>query len=394
MALEGIEANPGLDAASIDHGHITPNQVGKLGARWFDEVYGEWFQPEQWQRLNLAGFVIRRDAHRDVGGHQDRYGLFAAPLLSAQLDQRGATVGHIPEARILHIQNEQIGEHHEHSADYVIGESEARTELPPDFAESYFGYRSLIWNRRAMEPRSARRVSGLLGRELIRAGLRRSPDARWLLGELAGRLPDALPGGLRLRLAELAFRWSERVADSRWVPRDRRYRAYLRAQDAVTRVAQLRWIESRADAPPPCIGPGSQPIESVGEGTVVGVHGLEAHDGRRFRWGQPVLTVRVDPSRGGSLSIDTGGLAGSPRSRVAAAYLGSRRLRDDAIREAGTRLVIDLSGGGAELTLLCRPLPHGPGDDRSLGLPIFSLEQGDTSVPAEPTRDREPAAIA
>jgi hypothetical protein len=159
-ALAGIEADPDLEAASIEHGHITPAPIGELGARWFDEVYEEWFRPEQWMRLNLAGFVIRRDVHGAVGGHDHRYGLFAAPLLSARLDERGSRVGHLPDAEILHIQCDEIEEHHGHSADYVIGECEARTTLPPVFAEHYFGYRPLIWNRRAMETRSARHSAG------------------------------------------------------------------------------------------------------------------------------------------------------------------------------------------------------------------------------------------
>jgi hypothetical protein len=393
-ALAGIDANPGLDAASIDHGHIAPDPVGKLGARWFDEVYGEWSQPEQWQRLNLAGFVIRRDLHRAVGGHQGRYGLFAAPLLSAELDRRGDAVGHIPEARILHIQCEQIEEHHEHSADYVIGESEARTALDPEFAEHYFGFRPLVWNRRRLEPRAARRAILLLGRELLRSARRRRGDSGWLLRALAARIPDALPGRPRRRLAELGFRWSERMAASRWVPRSLRYRAYLRAQERVTRLAQLRWIETRADGAPAAVGNGSHPIEAVGEGTIVGVHGLETHAGRRFRWSEPVVTMCVSSPTGDRLRIETDGLRGSPRGFVAAAYAGSRRLPNRAIREEGTRVVIDLPDGSFELTLLCRPLPHGADERRELGLPIFSVELGDVSTPADSPADREPAGVA
>ena len=394
-AVEGIRANPGLDAASIEHGHITPDTVGELGARWFDEVYSEWFRPEAWQRLNLAGFVIRRDALRSVGGHNDRYGLFSAPLLSARLDQRGAEVGHLPEARILHIQCHEIGEHHEHSADYVIGESEARTDLPAEFAERYFGYRPLLWNRRAMKPGSARRTAAVLAREAARALRRRSGDARWLLGSLAARLPEAIAGvGLRRRAANLAFTLNERVAASRWVPRGRRYRAYLRAQDSVVRLAQLRWIEERDDGAPTPLGPGLQPIESIAEGAIVGVHGLEHHDGRRFRWSEPVVTLHIQSAVASQVRIDTGGVRGSPLQAVAAAYLGKRRLRGGELREEGPDLVLDVPGALTELTLLCRPLPPGPDEERRLGLPIFSVQLGESAAAASPAGARQPATVA
>jgi len=394
-ALEGIRAHPDLDAASIDHGHLTPAPVGKLGARWFDEVYEEWFRPEQWQRLNLAGFVIRRDLHGEIGGHEGRYSLFAAPLLSARLAERRANVGHLPEARILHIQCDEIGEHHEHSADYVVGESEARTTLPPEFAERYFGYRPLVWNRRALDRASARRSSVMLFRELARALSRRSPDARWLARELAGRLPEALAGiGLRRHAAELSFRWSELLADSRWVPSERRYRTFLRAQDRVTRLAQLRWIELRDESTPPALDSGVHPIASVPEGAIVGVHGLEQHGGSRFRWSQPVVTMQAEIQRAGELRIDTGHLRGSPLAAVAAAYIGSRRLGQGELREEGADLVIAHPGGPRTLTILCRPMPAGPDEQRALGLPIFSVGLSEGSQPPGTAAAREPATVA
>jgi hypothetical protein len=394
-AVEGIAANPGLDAASIEHGHIAPNVTGQLGARWFDEVYGEWFQPEQWERLNLAGFVIRRDALRSVGGHEHRYGLFAAPLLSARLDERGGEVGHFPDARILHIQCHTIDEHHEHSADYVVGESEARTELPAVFAERYFGFRPLVWNRRSMESRSARRTTAIVAGELLRALRHRSGDARWLLHSLAGRLPAAVAGvRARRRLAELTFALSEWVADSRWVPRGLRYRAYLRAQDHVVRLAQLRWVERRSDGPAPTLGSGAHSIESVGEGGIVGVHGLERLDGHWFRWSEPVVTIRVESSAGERLRIHTGGLAGPPLERIAAAYADTRRLPEGDLSQRGAELVLELPEGLTTLTLLCRPLPPGREEDRDLGLPIFSLQLGDSPQRPQPAEAVEPATVA
>ncbi len=44
-AVRGVEASPDLDAARIEHGHVTPGVTGELGARWFDDVYAEWSAP-------------------------------------------------------------------------------------------------------------------------------------------------------------------------------------------------------------------------------------------------------------------------------------------------------------------------------------------------------------
>ena len=297
--------------------------------------------------------------------------------------------------RGCHIQCDEIAEHHEHSADYTGGESEARSSLSAEFAERYFGYRPLVWNRRALGRRHARRTSVLLVREIVRRAAGRRGDGRWLSREFASRLPEALAGiQPRRRLADLAFRWSEFVANSRWVPAERRYRAYLRAQERVTRLAQLRWIENRNEGTPPALHPGVHSIETIGEGTMVGVHGIESHDGRRFRWSEPVLTIRLSSPNGGELRIDTQGLRGAPLACVAAGYVGSRRLREGEIREDGSDLVISLPGGSVELTLLCRPLPAGRNERRLLGLPIASVEFGDRPSPSKPAAAREPAAVA
>jgi hypothetical protein len=394
-ALEAVARSPDLEAASIEHGHLTPAVVGELGARWFGDVYQEWFSPGAWRRLNLAGFVVRHDTFHRAGGLDARYGLFSTPLLAARLDERRVRTGHLPDARILHVHVDEIDEHHGHSANYVIGESEARTRLSPQFAEHYFGYRPLLWNRRAMQPAEARRTSLLLAREITRALRGDRIDLGWLFRALAGRLPEAL-GGVRLRrtFADLAFRWSERIAVSSWVPRGRRYRAYLRAQDRVVRSAQLRWIEERSDGPRPALAPGVHLAESIAEGAIVGVHGLEPHDGQWFRWSEPVLSIRTESTDATTLVIDTGGLRGSPLGCVAGAYVGTRRLPATAIGEEGRHLTVEVPSGPADLTLLCRPLDTGAGEERELGLPVFGLRLGEGSPPPQPAEAREPAAIA
>lgn len=373
-AVAGIDAAPSLEAASLEHGHLTPAVVGELGARWFDQVYEEWFSPGAWRRLSLAGFLIRRDAFESAGGLDRRYGLFSTPLLAARLDDRGAKVGHLPSARILHVHVDDIDEHHDHSTDYALGEIEARASLPPEFAERYFGHQHLLWNRAALDARHARRTTSVLARELIGATRRRRRDTSWLGRELGSRLPAALAGSRpRLRLTRIGFAWSNLWASAPVLSRRRRYRHYLRAQERVVRLTQLRWIAAQPRRDRPVIPPGSHRIDELSEGALIGVHGLERHQDRPFRWSEAVLTLTV-PAGGGQLRLDTGGLRGSPLSSLRAAYLGRRRLTAADLSEKGSTLVLNLPrSASGDLTLLTEPLAGG-GDGRILGLPIFSIE--------------------
>jgi hypothetical protein len=398
-AVQGVRADPGLQAASIEHGHITSATVGELGARWFDEVYAEWFRPNEWRRLNLAGFLIRRQALRSTGGLDERYGLFSAPLISARLAQGRARVGHLPRARIMHVHVGHIDEHHHHSADYVHGECEARLELSPEFAERYFGHRHLVWNRRAFTPSVARGAVTALLSELSRSLVDRRDDVRWLLHELVARVPAATAGlHPHLLLARSQFRLSEVAARLPFLPRRLRYSRYLRAQDRIVRLTQLRWIARRGGADPdPALAEGIHSAKSLGPGAVLHLHGLERYDGRLFRWAEPVITMRLtDSAAGGVLTIDTAGLRGSPLASIRAAYLGRARLRPSALSEKGAMLSVAVPGGpSSELTLLCRPPardPVSPADDRRLGLPIFSIDWR-PAVPSGPAAEaREPTA--
>jgi hypothetical protein len=369
-ALDALQEFPELDGVTLQQEDLPLTPAGELCARWSQGVKEEW--PEG--RLNLAGFAIRREAYQAAGGLESDFGLFATPLLWARLTERGGRVKHLPDARIVHFHVEGIDEHHDQSANYARGECEARRSLDPEFAERYFGHQHLLWNRRGLSRPVARSTAVVLSREIARTG-RHHRDRRWLVTELASRLPAAAAGAAGERLlARLALAWSERMASLGRLSFARRFSHVLRGQDRAVREAQLQWIEANPDGEGTRLPTGANEIEQLGPSVVTGVHGLERHDGRLFRWGEPVLTVRLDPSAGGGeLEIDAGGLRGSPIAVLAAAYLGTSRLSEDRLREDGERLVVAIPPGEAgDLTLLCRPMEDTAG--RRLGLPLFSVD--------------------
>jgi hypothetical protein len=368
-ALDALQETPELDGVTLQQEDLALTPAGELCARWTQRVKEDW--PEG--RLNLAGFAVRREAYQDAGGLESDFGLFAAPLLWARLTERGGQVKHLPDSRIVHFHVDGIDEHHDQSANYARGECEARRTLDPEFAERYFGHQHLVWNRRGLSPPVARSTTVILARELARAGRH---DSRWLAGELASRLPAAVGGPRAERLlARLALTWNERVASLGRLSFRRRFSQVLRGQDRAVREAQLRWIEANPDGEGTGLSDGAGTIEQLGRSVLTGVHGLERHQGRPFRWSGPVLTIRLDPGAGGEeLRVDTGGLRGAPIAVLAAAYLGTSRLPKRRVREEGAQLIIALPPGEAgDLTLLCRPMEDPAG--RKLGLPVFAVDR-------------------
>jgi hypothetical protein len=380
-----IEARPELDVISLEIPRVAQNQAGRLGARWFDRVYDQWASLD-WKTLPLAGYAVRRGAYRRAGGLDARYGLFCAPLLAARLDQLGAAIGEAPGARIVHVQPDTYEEHHGHSVNFATGECDFRAEHDTVFCERYFGHQETWANRLRYRPEVARPVARGLLAAAGGALARRSDDAPWILRELGATLPSAAAGvHPHLLRDRLAFAATEQLMRRVPLPEDRLYSLYLRAQDRVVRLAQLRWIRDHVGSPaPPVRATGSWSAEAVDGAELVGAHGLERHEDRWFRWTEPVTLLRLVPPPGEHLlTIDTGGLRGPPGEYVRAVYAGPRPVPRDHMHDQDGRLVMRLppvlaeQAAGAGLAVLTRPLEprrHGSPDRRRLGMPVFSIE--------------------
>jgi hypothetical protein len=394
-----LEQAPELDAAQlVAADHVRPTRFAELLAEWFDAVFDRWEEPGEWKRLSFFGTAIRRAVYLDAGTVNDDYGLFSPAVLSATLDAGGAQVGRFAEARVAHIADEEIIEHHEHTFDFARGECVARAERDAVFCERYFGWAPLWGNRTRYRSDVARPVVRALAAAAAHALARRRQDAPWIVRELARWLP-ATAGGPRPRAAfeRAALEVEERAAMG--VPgRERRRHSMVRAHARVVRLAQLDWIRAHPDEPVPARGDGARrPIEEL-EGVLTGVHALE-HDGERWwRWTEPVAHLRfAAPASDSVLAIDTGGRRGPPLDYVSGVYVGGRRIRNRRLREDGARLLVPLDAeewaraAREGLSILSRPLERsGSEDPRRIGLPVYGIEL----IPAGAITAPHPVALA
>jgi hypothetical protein len=380
-----LQESPDLDAAQLVPGdHVRPTPFAELLADWFDAVFARWEEPGEWKRLSFFGTAIRRSAYLDAATVNDDYGLFSPALLGATLDARGARIGRFEAARVIHIADEEIVEHHEHTSDFARGECVARAERDPAFCERYFGWAPLWGNRMRYRPEVARSVVRALLAGAAHALARRPGDAGWMLREL-GRWLSAAAAGARARgTLERATLAIEQRAAMHLPGRERRRRSMVRAHARVVRVTQLDCIRALGGATAPAPGDGGrQRVEEL-DGALVGVHALERDGDRWWRWTEPVAHLRIEPpARGGVLAVDTGGRRGPPLRYVSGVYVGAHRIRNRRLREEGGRLLIPLApaewahAASAGITILSRPLEPwraGSEDARRLGMPVYAVE--------------------
>jgi hypothetical protein len=375
-----IAANPAAEVGNFRVGHRDDYLLARLSQRWFGLMQRTWRAPGEWPRVHRAGFAIRADVFEAVGGFQAEYGQFTPALLSARLCQRGIRIEAVPDATVIHLDDERMCHHHEDTADFVRGELAARCCHEPAFFEHYFGHAPVWANQACHQPRVARSTAGAILTAILADPAKNAPLAA-LLPSLAAR--TVLGPARRAALHRLAVTLDELAVERLPLPARWRWARFIRAHARVVRLAQLDWLRHRGGLRDKPLPPGRLPIDQIGPGMISGVHGLERHDGRLFRWTEPVVLLRLAAGEGShELTIDTGGIRGDPLGSVIMAMAGGRVLPRELLssRPDGT-LVIRLpaswaAAARAGLLIICSPLAparEGSPDQRLLGLPIISI---------------------
>jgi hypothetical protein len=375
-----IAANPNAEAGNFDVGHDESYLLGRISRRWFDMIHACWRAPGEWPRLIHTGCAIRADLFEAIGGFEPEYGEFAPALLSARLHARRIRIGEVPGAAVLHIDRERIQGHHADTANYAHNELKARSCIDPVFFERYFGHSPAWANQHREQPRvalsMAQAVAAAVGAHPRRAGELAALLCRLAATVLAGVAPRVALHRLAVSLDEFSF---ERLP----LPAAWRWSRYLRAHARVVRLAQLEWIRQWKSRPVIPLASDRVPVQRLVPDTLIGVHALEEHRGRLFRWTEPVALLRLPPrEQEYEIRIETAGIRGDPLAAVIAVVLNRRVLpRESLTSDADGTLIIRLpasqsAAAASGLTLICAalaPTRAGSSDTRLLGLPILSI---------------------
>jgi hypothetical protein len=165
----------------------------------------------------------------------------------------------------------------------------------------------------------------------------------------------------------LRFHWNEFLLEHALRPSMGRY---VKAQHAIVRLTRLRWIAEHGSPDLPAPLAGEHAVAEIDSASLFGVHGLERHDGQRFRWTHPDTALRLAPAdHPRSIRIDTGALRGPPASYLTSARAGGARL---AVSSDERSFTVTLPARATLLVLRARRMAA-RADKRRLGIPIVSV---------------------
>jgi len=378
--MRWIEANPDAQIGNFELIHISRNIVNRMVARWYDETLAQWRASPNWEHAISAGFALRASVLDEVGPMKPAFGAFAPFVQSARLHSRGVKVAHVPGAAVLHLDERSMAQFYDSTKRYARGEFIARSQIDSAFMERYFGD-SHLWTNRA---RLDRETAGAMMRAMFVA-VRTSPKrSAALAGAFASLLGEAV-GGLRLRIAlnRLMLAFYAMAIERLPIPDETHYRHFLRSHQRAVRLAQLQWLHENPMSPAAALAEGRRAVDELGPGDIVGVHGREEFQGRRFRWTEPVAMIRIAPRQTAcELRLETGGIRGDPLASLIAVVIAGRALPGKYCTsdDKGT-LTIHLPAAFAAaakdgVVLVCNPLSParaGIPDGRTLGLPVTSI---------------------
>jgi hypothetical protein len=375
-----IQHNPSAEAGNFSVDHDNSYLLARLSERWFHVVHDHWNAPGEWRRLHRAGCAIRADLFRGIGGFEPQYGQFAFQLLAARLYERGVRATLIPDAAVLHQDDSCMRDHRLATIDFVRGDLDARECNNTAFCERYFGFYHARWNRLRRDPK----IAFAMVRAVV-AAARAHPKRSigllrvlWFL--LAGLVEGSAP---RMAARRLSIALDEFAIEHLPIPEQWSYTRFVRSHRQIVRLAEANWI--RTGSKPPAMPHAWQHCDmaQLTPDTIVGIHGLEEHCGRTFRWTEPVFLLRVALSAGeNSLQIDTGSIRGDPFSYLLAVVIDGRVLPRTQLQSANGMLTISLTKESTAaardgLIIVCSPLVParaGSPDRRIIAMPIQSIQ--------------------
>jgi hypothetical protein len=380
-AMDRFLSASGLPAAFSRTTGLYAGALSRLEGRCALAGNARYQLPDDWRKVSVHSFALRRDVYLEVGGLNPRYGIFAEMILSAELWRRGYRAGLADAPPVAHLFDGSPREVVEYLGDAVAGEMRYYRDHPrgPRIDHTYLANGDVPWSdleleraalaalweerRRAIRPvlRQGWRVLKLAARE---GRLGRAADhAKVLLAATACRLVGSEPA-----CARRLFLWM-------WATGARLARKEYLATELP---------EERRDS-----GNASVRIDELPERDLWGFHLTEGWQGQPLRWTGRCAVMRLPrPAHLCELTLHTRGVGWPVTNRRCAFFVDGRRVpgRDVSVETLRIRLRLPATTnpGPMLFAVVCDPVPAGQCglDPRELGFPLFGIETRTTQLAA------------
>lgn len=341
-------------------------------------------ESKKWRKIALRAFSLRYDIYRKYGPFDEEFNLFTERAFPIALFKEGVVLEHAPNVVVKHYNAQNLKVLQYMVESFVDGECRYRSQFSASHCEEYLEFSS-FWSSRT---EYRREIAGARLRAL-QCHLKScsSLPADW--PNLIRRLPDLIEN---LLLHKLGIDWLLLKTRLSMFALELRIRFHLLWKskgcrdlickywfDLLTHYAWLRAFKKYPETldlqlPGQCA---DMEISLRDDATLSGFFAPERCKGRGFRWSMPESAVRVAISRG-HYSVElqlVAGIVDPAKLNISACFDGNQ-LVPQVVHGSLLRFQlneVDFADDSQHIfSLACRPTVF-PGDDRSLGLPIYSI---------------------
>lgn len=371
-AMDKFLGASGAPAAFADLTGLYSGALSRLEGRSTLDGYTRYHAPDDWRKVNVHSFTLRRDVYLKVGGFRTQYRVFSEMLLSDELWRRGYRAERADAPPIAHLFDGSPHEVVEYQRDPVAGEMLYYRDHPfgPRIGHTYIADGDAPWPELELE-RAALAALWSERRGALRPALR-----HWwrVLKRTAreGRLGRVLDRA-KIHFAANACRvlGSERAVSMR---------LFLWMWATGARLARKEYL---ATAPPETgriSNSGSFAIDELPARDLWGFHLPERWEGRAVRWTKRCAVLRLPRPRSGELSLMTYGIGWPAKDRVRSVHIDGVRLPPEAVTVEWNRVRVRLGPttklGPLLLAVVCDPVKRDEcgAEPRELGIPIVRVE--------------------
>lgn len=363
----------GLPAAFSRLGAIDAGALSRLDGRCNIDGFDTYQSPDDWRKLNVHSFALRRDLYLEAGGFRTQYGIFSELLLSDELWRRGCRPGLSDAPPVDHMFSGCPSEVLAYQRDVIAGEMRYYLDHPngPKIDHTFFADGDVSWSERELE-RAAFAALWAERRHGFGAALRQG----WRVLKLAiceGRL-GRITDHAKIHLAANACRviGSEHALAMR---------LFVWMWATAARLARKEYLATAAHEEVRTATGGPIRIDEFPARDLWGFHLPERWQGEPMRWTGRCAVMRLARPRAACELIFRTNKVGWPvAGRKCSFFVNGRRLPDPAVIVESDQIRVCLGTakpGAMLLAVVCEPVKpevRGPGETRELGLPLFSVE--------------------
>src|SRR5581483_11542966 len=322
----------------------------------FEQHFEEWSKPDDWRKVLVRGFAVKKSAYFEVGGFEPDTAYFGDFVLSAAFHANGMRLGYIPDAVVLHYYSNGFADFAPPVEARTQEECEFRLSHDPDYCHEYFDTPlDWLW-RETTRPQTARQVFCF----------RRWRDGGSLVVAAARWAPIAACGlKARILTLRLAISW---MRFETWARRNNvraLVQTYAKIYSTLETFYRLQFISNHihADNRRHSGGAPDQSMNTVGAATLFSFYQRERYRERVFRWSAAAGLIGFDLPAGSCVfEVETGDIRGHPDSFLADIYFNGHRLKKDSLRLSRDRICGQIGphhfrpDGLQYLVLICIPI--------------------------------------